>query len=41
LLRIAAIRYREPAYEYAIARLPKITGDERWQLLYPKLATTR
>jgi hypothetical protein len=41
LLRIAAIRYREPAYEYAIARLPKITGDERWQLLYPKFATTR
>jgi hypothetical protein len=41
LLRIAAIRYREPAYEHAIARLPKITGDERWQLLYPKFAATR
>lgn len=36
LLRIAALRYREPAYEEAIAKLPKVAGDERWQLLYPK-----
>ncbi|HEX9263320.1 MAG TPA: alginate lyase family protein [Candidatus Binatia bacterium] len=35
LLRRAALRYREPAYEKAIIRLPKLTGDERWQLLYP------
>jgi hypothetical protein len=36
LLRRAAIRYRDPAYEQAIAKLGK-TNDERWQLLYPKL----
>ena len=36
LLRRAAIRYREPAYEEAIAKLPRVTGDERWQLFYPK-----
>jgi hypothetical protein len=36
LLRHAALRYREPAYEKAIFKLPKITGDERWQLLHPK-----
>jgi len=36
LLRRAAVRYREPAYEGAIDKLPKVTGDERWQLLYPK-----
>lgn len=38
LLGRAAIVYREPAYEEAIAKLPKLTGDERWRLLYPKLA---
>jgi alginate lyase len=38
LLRIAALRYREPAYEKAIMKLPNIIGDERWQLLYPKNA---
>ena len=37
LLRHAALRYRDPAYEKAISKLPKLTGDERWQLLYPKL----
>ena len=36
LLRRAAIVYREPAYEEAIAKLPKLTGDERWRFLYPK-----
>lgn len=41
LLRRAAVRYREPAYEKTIGKLPKITGDERWQLLYPKLSTER
>ena len=38
LLRIAALRYHEAAYEQAIAKLPKITGDEVWQLLNPKVA---
>ena len=37
LLRRSALLYREPAYEEAIAKLSKITGDERWRLLYPKL----
>ena len=37
LLRHAARRYREPAYEKTIAKLPKLTGDERWQLLNPKM----
>ena len=37
LLRRAAVRYREPAYEQAIGKLPKISGDERWQLLYPQM----
>jgi hypothetical protein len=41
LLRIATLRYREPAYEQALARLPKIIGDERWQLLYPKIAALK
>jgi len=36
LLRRAAVRYREPNYERTIDKLPKITGDERWQLLFPK-----
>ena len=36
LLRRAAVRYRVPAYEKAIGKLPKISGDERWQLLVPK-----
>jgi len=35
LLRRAAIAYREPAYEKAIERLPRV-ADERWELLYPK-----
>ena len=36
-LRIAALRYREPVYEQTLSKLSKITGDERWQLLYPKI----
>lgn len=36
LLRRAAIIYREPAYEEAVAKLPNLTGDERWRLLYPR-----
>lgn len=34
-LRRAALAYREPRYEEAIAKLPKLTGDEPWRLLYP------
>jgi Alginate lyase len=41
LLRIAALRYREPAYERMITKLPKITGGEAWQLLYPRIAETK
>lgn len=41
LLRRAAIVYREPAYEEAIAKLPKLTGDERWRLLYPRAPEQR
>ena len=37
LLRQAALRLNELAYEKTISRLAKITGDERWQLLLPKL----
>ena len=36
LLRRAAGRYREPAYEKAISKLPGAFTDQRWQLLYPK-----
>jgi hypothetical protein len=36
LLRRAAARYREPAYEKAIGELPGAFIDQRWQLLYPK-----
>jgi hypothetical protein len=36
LLRHAALRYRDPACEKVITKLPKLTGDERWQLLFPK-----
>lgn len=35
LLRRAVLRYREPAYERAIGKLPGMTGDERWRLLNP------
>jgi len=41
LLRQSALRWREPAYETVINKLPKVTGDERWQLLYPKLSDPR
>jgi hypothetical protein len=37
LLRRAAIVYREPAYERVIEKIKKVTGNERWQLLYPKI----
>jgi hypothetical protein len=35
-LRRAAGRYREPAYEKAIGKLPGAFTDQRWQLLHPK-----
>jgi hypothetical protein len=41
LLRRAAIRYREPAYDLAITKLPKVTGDEPWQLVYRKLPESK
>ncbi|HEX2932562.1 MAG TPA: alginate lyase family protein [Candidatus Binatia bacterium] len=41
LLRRAAMRYRDPGYEEALNKLPKIVGDERWQLLYPKSPSLR
>jgi len=37
LLRQAELHLNESAYEKTISRLVKITGDERWQLLLPKL----
>jgi hypothetical protein len=40
LLRRAAIAYREPAYEKSIKMLPRV-GDERWELLYPKITDVR
>ena len=41
LLRRAAVRYREPAYERTIDKLPKGTETERWRLLNPAAATAR
>jgi hypothetical protein len=41
LLRQAALRYHEPYYEQAIAKLRNISGDERWQLLHAKLSSTK
>jgi len=35
LLRRAALVFHEPAYEKALSRLPKVSADERWRLLYP------
>ena len=34
LLRRAAVRYRDPAYQKAISKLPGASTGERWQLLY-------
>jgi hypothetical protein len=41
LLRQAALRWREPAYEKVITKLPKVTGDERWQVLNVKMPETK
>ena len=40
LLRRAAIAYREAAYEKAIETLTRV-GNERWELLYPKITDGR
>jgi hypothetical protein len=37
LPRRAGIVYRDPAYERVIGSLKTSTGNERWQLLYPKM----
>ena len=37
LLRRAYVAYRDPAYERALGKLTGLTGDERWELLYPKM----
>ena len=38
LLRQAALRFHEPAYENVINKLPKLSADERWRLLFPKMS---
>jgi len=37
LLRRATIAYRDPAYEKATGKLSGLNGNERWELLYPKM----
>ena len=37
LLRRATIAYHDPAYEKAIGKLSGLNGNERWELLYPKM----
>lgn len=41
LLRLGSLIFHEPAYEKSISKLPKISGDERWQLLYPSPADAK
>jgi Alginate lyase len=36
LLRRAALQYREMSYENALSKLPGVTADQRFNLLYPK-----
>lgn len=38
LLRRAALRYRDPGYEQALGKISKVGGDERWLLIYAKVA---
>jgi hypothetical protein len=35
-LRRAALQYREMSYENALSKLPGVTADQRFNLLYPK-----
>ena len=39
LLRRAALRYSEPGYERAVSRITRTAMDQRWQLLYPAVAS--
>jgi Alginate lyase len=39
LLRRAALRYSEPGYERAISKITRTATDQRWQLLYPAVAS--
>jgi len=39
-LRRAALRYREMSYENALSKLPGVTADQRFNLLYPKPVAT-
>ena len=39
-LRRAALQYREMAYENALSKLPGVTADQRFNLLYPALIAT-
>lgn len=41
LLRQAASCLREPKYQVVLGKVPKLTGDERWQLLFPKMSETK
>jgi hypothetical protein len=40
LLRRAALQYREMAYENTLSKLPGVTADQRFNLLYPKPVAT-
>jgi len=40
LLRRAALQYREMAYENPLSKLPGVTVDQRFNLLYPKPVAT-
>ena len=40
LLRRAALQYREMAYENALSKLPGVTADQRFNLLYAKPVAT-
>ena len=39
-LRRAALQYREMSYENALSKLPGVTADQRFNLLYPALIAT-
>jgi len=41
LLRRAAQRYREPAYEKALAKIPNLKRDQRWRLLFADSAAPK
>lgn len=41
LLRRAALRYREPAYEKMLIKLPNLKRDERWQLLFATVPASK